>query len=293
MLNDPQPDDRRHPLADPPRQRRRHPLEQPPPEPPQQQEPSEPRRTLRIPMVRPTVTFILLAINIAIFAVGMLSRSVQFELFNIGASRTYEVLVEGQYQRLFIAMFLHANTMHLFFNMYALYIIGRGVEPIFGHVRFLIVYLLGGLAGSVLSVVLGNPDPFLGVPSVGASGAVFALFGAEMVYLYRHRQMMGQRATQQLRSLLMLLGINLFIGLASWVGNSGIRIDNWAHLGGLAGGLILTWLLGPQFVVSENPDQPGQWLATDTNPLQKNTWLVSLYIIALIAVLAVFSFLVR
>jgi rhomboid protease GluP len=244
-------------------------------------------------MVRPTATFILLAINVVIFAVGFVSRSTQLELFSIGASRSYEVLVEGQYHRLFMAMFLHANTMHLFFNMYALYIIGRGVEPIFGHTRFLIVYLLGGLAGSVLSVVLGNPDPSLGVPSVGASGAVFALFGAEMVYLYRHRKLMGQRATQQLRSLLMLLGINLVIGLASWFGNSGIRIDNWAHLGGLGGGLLLTWLLGPVFVVSESPEQPANLMAIDTNPLQKNLWLVSLYVIATIAVLAVFSFLVR
>ena len=287
MLNDPQR----------PGERKRHPLEDGPPAPrppQQQQDPDErPPVRLRIPVVRPVVTIVLIAINLVIFVVGVLSPPLGNDLFALGASRTYEVLVQGQYHRLFTAMFLHANLMHIFFNMYALYIIGRGIEPVFGHVRFLIIYLLGGLAGSILSVVLGNPDPFLGVPSVGASGAVFALFGAEMVYLYRHRQMMGQRATQQLRSLLVLLGINLFIGLASWMEGSQVRIDNWAHLGGLGGGLVLTWLLGPVFNVQADPEQPMRLIATDSNPLAKNYGLVSLYGIALIAVLAVFSFLVR
>jgi rhomboid protease GluP len=293
MLNDPKPPEehRRHPLHDRPR----HPLEDgpPPPPPPPDDAPERPQMTLRIPVVRPYVTYALLAINVLIFAVGFLSPSLRVTLFGQGASRAYEVLVEGEFQRLFTAMFLHANTMHIFFNMYALYIIGRGLEPIFGNFRFLLIYLLGGLAGSTLSVVLGNPDPFLGVPSVGASGAVFALFGAEMVYLYRHRRMMGARATRQIRGLLMLLGVNLFIGLASWLGSSGIRIDNWAHIGGLVGGLVLTWLLGPVFSVQPDPQQPTRLMAQDNNPLPKNYWLVSLYIIFLAALLAVVSYLLR
>jgi membrane associated rhomboid family serine protease len=177
--------------------------------------------------------------------------------------------------------------------MYALNIIGRQIEPVFGTVRFALIYLLGGLAGSVLSIVLGNVDPLQGVPSVGASGAVFALFGAEMIYLYRHRKVMGTRATRQLRSLVMLLGLNLFIGIASWFGNSGIRIDNWAHMGGWLGGVILTWFIGPLFVVTHDPQDANIRVAQDTNPLDKRYWLISLYGIALIGVLAVFTFLAR
>ena len=295
MLNDPQPPDRRqHPLADKPAERKRHPLEDGPPPPrPPQQEPSESQATLRLPVVPPTVTYVLLAINIAIFGLGLVSRPLMINFFEVGASRAYEVLVLGEYQRLFTAMFLHASAPHILFNMYALYIIGRGIEPIFGHTRFLVVYLLGGLAGSILSVVLGNPDPFLGAPSVGASGAVFALFGAEMVYLYRHREVMGDRASRQIRSLVMLLGVNLFIGLASWLSNDGIRIDNWAHIGGLVGGLVLTWLIGPKFSVQIDPNQPSQMVAYDTNPFRKNYGLVSLYSIVLVAILAIFSFVVR
>ncbi|MBZ0300314.1 MAG: rhomboid family intramembrane serine protease [Anaerolineae bacterium] len=284
MLNDPQPPEKR-----------RHPLEEAPQRPPEMRpdQPARPRVTVRMPLVPPRATYILMAINIVVFAVGMLSPALDQQMFVQGASRSYEVLVLGEYHRLFTAMFLHGGIMHIFFNMYALYIIGRGIEPVFGSVRLTIIYLLGGLAGSILSVVLGDPSPISGVASVGASGAVFALFGAEMIYLYRHRTLMGARATSQLRSLLMLLGINLFIGLASWFGDSGIRIDNWAHMGGLAGGLILTWLLGPIFTTTRDPLQPHLVVAEDTNPLAKNYWLVSLYVIALVAVLMVFSFMAR
>lgn len=291
MLNDPEPPDkRRHPLAEP---RRPHPLEEgPPPRPPESERP-EPQPTLRMPLVPPRATYVLLAINLIVFALGFLLPDLGDQMFRLGASRAYEVLVQGQYYRLVTAMFLHGGLAHIFFNMYALYIIGRGIEPIFGSTRFSLIYLLGGLAGSVLSVVLGNPSPIMGVPSVGASGAVFALFGAEMIYLYRHRALMGERAGRQLRSLLMLLGLNLFIGLASWTSGSAVRIDNWAHIGGLLGGLILTWLLGPIFKAQIDPTMPARLIAQDTNPLANNYWLVSLYGIGLIAVLAVFSMQVR
>ena len=292
MLNDPQPPDkRRHPLYEDPQ--KRHPLEDAPSAPPQPTPPQRQPRLRMPPLVPPRMTYVLLAINLLVFVGGMLAPRLGLQMFAQGASRTYEVLVLGEYHRLVTAMFLHGGLAHLFFNMYALYIIGRGIEPVFGSARFLIIYLLGGLTGSILSVIMGNPSPIEGVASVGASGAVFALFGAEMIYLYRHRALMGERGMRQLRSLLMLLGINLFIGLASWTEGSQVRIDNWAHMGGLAGGLLLTWLVGPVFAASYDPAQPDLLIAEDSNPLQQKYWTVSLYGIGLIAILAVFSFQMR
>ncbi len=292
MLNDPQPPDkRRHPLYEDPH--KQHPLQDAPSAPPQPTPPQRQPRLRMPPLVPPRMTYVLLAINLLVFVAGMLAPRLGLQMFAQGASRTYEVLVLGEYHRLVTAMFLHGGLAHLFFNMYALYIIGRGIEPVFGSTRFLIIYLLGGLTGSILSVIMGNPSPIQGVASVGASGAVFALFGAEMIYLYRHRALMGERGMRQLRSLLMLLGINLFIGLASWTEGSQVRIDNWAHMGGLAGGLLLTWLVGPAFAVSYDPAQPDLLIAEDSNPLQQKYWTVSLYGIGLIAILAVFSFQMR
>lgn len=197
-----------------------------------------------------------------------------------------------------IAMFLHAGPIHIFFNMYALYLFGSILEPLFGHRRFAIIYLLGGLTGSALSVILGDPHPplaqavFAGA-SVGASGAVFAIFGAEMVFIYRHRDLLGAQGRMQLRNLLLMLGMNLLIGVASAAPGAAVRIDNWAHLGGLAGGLALTWLIGPRFVVQADTLRPGLLVARDTTLASPRESLALVYALGLVGVLLVAAFLAR
>ncbi len=281
--------------------RRRHPLEMGPQPPSGQGAPQPPRAAVILAgaVVRPIVVTALIAVNLAVFAVGFLLPDVGSWLFLNGASRAHEVLVKGEYYRLFTAMFLHAGLLHIFFNMYALYLFGAILEPVFGHLRFAIVYLLGGLTGSVLSVLMGNPRPpaaelfFFAGASVGASGAVFAIFGAEMVFLYRHRELLGERGRAQLRSLLLLLALNLFIGLASTAPGAAVRIDNWAHLGGLAGGLALTWLIGPRFVARADPLRPGLLIARDETLTNRRESLAVVYALGLVGVLLVATFLAR
>jgi rhomboid protease GluP len=273
--------------------RRRHPLEEEPARPaaPPPPDPAQPPVRLRMAIVPPLVTYALVALNVLIFVLGLLLPEVGLALREQGASSTRDVLVHGQYYRLFTAMFLHASLPHIFFNAYALYIIGTMLEPVFGHVRFVLIYLLGGLAGSVLSVIMGNPNVV--AYSVGASGAVFAIFGAEMIYLYRHREMMGERGQAQFRSLLMLLVINFFIGIASSFEGARVRIDNWAHLGGLLGGLALTWFVGPFYRLTRDPANPRQIYADDTNPLENRYGIAVLFLLALVGILAVAVFFAR
>jgi rhomboid protease GluP len=280
MLNDPKP-----PKRNP------HPLEQSPQPEATADQPSRPQIRLRMPIVRPTVTYALIAINAAIFLIGMLSPQMELQFFNGGASRPFEVLIGGEYYRLVTAMFLHGSIAHIFFNAYALYIIGSSLEPLFGHARFSVIYLLGGLGGSILSVILGDLSSNVG--SVGASGAVFAIFGAEMIYLYRHRQILGARGQAQFRNMLILIGINFLIGIVSSAPGASVRIDNWAHLGGLLGGLLLTWLVGPILALKWNPLTPDAAVAEDTNPFNRKYWAVSLYGIGLIAILAAVTLAVR
>ncbi|MBL8145869.1 MAG: rhomboid family intramembrane serine protease, partial [Anaerolineae bacterium] len=237
--------------------------------------------------------YVLIAINVAIFALRVLSPALNVQLVEWGANNQTAVLVNGEFHRLLTAMFLHAglldargqlvaqNALHLVFNMYALWIIGGPQERMFGHVRFGLIYLLGGLTGSVASALLGGPDVY----SIGASGAVFAIFGAEFVFWYRHRLLFGAGGRARLRSLASLLVINLAFGLLANLGGGPFRIDNLAHIGGMIGGVALTWFLGPYYNLRRDPDKPMEFIAEDTNPLRNNVAVVVIYASALLLAL--------
>jgi membrane associated rhomboid family serine protease len=186
---------------------------------------------------RTTVTSILLGVNIAVFvlevavgAVGGLStRGSARGIVDLGA--LVPILVaDGQYWRLFTAMFLHASLLHIAFNMWALYLFGNAIEAALGSVRFLAIYLACGLLASVTSFTFGHPF----VPAVGASGAIFGLLGAWVAFNYRRRG--TALASANLRMALLIIGINVFLGFSIQ------GIDNYAHLGGLVSGAAAGWL---------------------------------------------------
>lgn len=247
---------------------------------------------VRLPLTNPIATYVLIGINSLIFVVThfVMSPLELRDVYNWGASNHTAVLEFGEYYRLITAMFLHGGLPHVLFNMYALYIIGQTVERFFGTPRFLLIYFLGGLGGSVLSVLLNSPQ----VTSVGASGAVFAIFGAEMVFLYRHRRLLGPAATFQLRQLLVIAGINFAYGLAtSLAPGDGVRIDNWGHVGGWLGGLALAWIIGPILVVRPHPHEPGMLVGEDLNPLEDRYQPLLAYAVLLLGLLAVGTLVVR
>jgi rhomboid protease GluP len=256
-----------HPLY----QQSKHPTEIPSDNPPRQR-PKRPAED------RPYVTYILIAINLLVFLAGFISKETQTQLLIDGSLYPPSVVEGNQLYRLFTAMFIHAGAAHVFFNMYALYIVGNMIEPIFGRLRFGLIYFLGGLAGSVMSLALGN----YAVPSVGASGAIFAIFIAEAVHLYHHRQLY-RNVKGQLRQILVLIGFNIFIGFTP-----GSRIDNWGHIGGLIGGAILAWRIAPRISRPTTPIKSMTELAKlDTNPLINHLPDLVIYSLALVGVLIV------
>ena len=131
--------------------------------------------------------------------------------------------------RLLSGAFLHANIFHLLFNMYALYIIGTQLENYIGKWKFIIVYLLSAISGSLLSCIFGD------VVSVGASGAIFGLLGALLYFGYHYRLYLGSVLRNQIIPLIIL---NLMLGFVI----SGI--DNAAHVGGLIAGYLTMMALG-------------------------------------------------
>ena len=143
------------------------------------------------------------------------------------------LVASGEFYRLITSMFLHIGLLHLLTNIWALWIFGQYVESSFGRGGFIAIYLIGGFCGSVATYLFGNPL----VPSAGASGAIFALFGAFIAYNVRRRENAMSRANLQSAVLIVLLNLVLTLGYS--------RIDWRAHLGGLVGGMaigaILDW----------------------------------------------------
>jgi rhomboid protease GluP len=141
---------------------------------------------------------------------------------------------KGQSWRLVSSMFLHGGFLHLLFNGYALYLLGPLLERLHGSRRFLILYLFSGLAGAAASVM------FTDGPSVGASGAIFGMLGALVVFGLKFRTSLPPRVARALGvGLLPWVAINLVIGLIP-----GLPIDNAAHIGGLIAGTALAVTFG-------------------------------------------------
>lgn len=223
------------------------------PDPPEYGE-AEPTRvsgySLPLPLSKPRAVYVLLAINIIIYALTtllslLLSGNLQF-LFQPASAilqlgwKQNDLILSGQYWRFLTAMFLHGNLMHIFFNGFALFALGPETERIFGTPRFLVMYFLSGFAGGVASYAM-SPSP-----SVGASGAIFGLIGALAVFFYLARDILGDMGRQQLQSMIFIIVINLFIGFSF-----GGVIDNWAHIGGLIGGALASLVLAPRFAIDQ------------------------------------------
>jgi rhomboid protease GluP len=177
---------------------------------------------------RRTPVTTLLLISIAV--VYVLQWVTGGQLTEIGANYGPAVR-EGQYWRLVTSMFLHGGFFHLALNGWALFQLGSLFETWLGSPRLLLVYFATGLAGSLASAW------FTQAPSVGASGAIFGLMGALIAFLLRRRAALTPEGKSILMQLVAWAAINVYFGL------SDPQIDNSAHLGGCAAGLLLGFVL--------------------------------------------------
>ena len=176
----------------------------------------------------PYVTYALIAINFIFYFVPLLLNQEEF-VFNL--LKTNGPLVRaGDYYRLFTGMLLHGSIFHLGLNCYALYVIGSQIESFLGKTKYIIIYIFSGLTAALLSITLNGTQS-----SIGASGAIFGLMGAMLYFGYYYRVYLGNVVKTQLLPIVML---NLIIGFMS------PGIDNYAHIGGLIGGVVITIALG-------------------------------------------------
>jgi membrane associated rhomboid family serine protease len=180
------------------------------------------------------VTNILIAINVIVHVLMLVTGGESSPVF-LWLVQYNPAVMQGEYWRLFTSMFLHdpTNILHLALNMLSLFFVGRFVEVLFGKWRYIVIYLLSGLAGNVLYLFL---DP--NGASLGASGAIFGIFGAMGVFYLMNRRSMGPG---MLSNWVLWLSLNLILGFVP-----GSNIDIWGHIGGLVSGMIIAFLLIPR-----------------------------------------------
>ena len=176
------------------------------------------------------VTVSLILINILVFLAVELTGGSEdtMHMLQCGAGYT-PAIIQGEYYRIFTSMFLHFGPQHLGNNMLVLFVLGSRLERVIGKLRFIVIYLAGGMTGSVLSLVWDLRQGEYAV-SAGASGAVFAVMGAMIYVVIRNK---GRLEDLSVRQILVMAVFSLYFGFAS----SGV--DNAAHTGGLAAGFLL------------------------------------------------------
>jgi membrane associated rhomboid family serine protease len=178
------------------------------------------------------VTKVLLGINVVIFlaemvlgAVGVMGGGSTRTLVDMGALVPTYVAVKHEYWRLFTAMFLHGGLLHIAFNMYALYLGGSFLEALAGRGKYIAIYLVAGVAGNVAVYLLAAPFSV----TIGASTAIFGIFGALFMYSFHFRDSAAGRALSSMGTVILInLVITFVMPGISWQG----------HIGGLIGGVL-------------------------------------------------------
>ena len=179
-----------------------------------------------------SVTYILIGINILVFAAETMAGGTENRETALKFGAMYGPYIKkGQWYRMFSSMFLHFGFIHLICNMYSLYNLGPALERFFGVPLFLVLYFVCGLAGNLLSYAVERRRGQNRI-SAGASGAIFGLLGSYLVFA-----IMPGYGGVSLYGILRVLAINAFYTF------SNRSINAMAHVGGLIGGVVLTFVL--------------------------------------------------
>ena len=217
----------------------------------------EPERRPRPRWSSSWATYLLVGINCAVF-LAMTAKGISpisptgDQLLGFGADSAGKVLFDGEWWRIVSAMFVHGGLLHLATNMWCLWNLGLLAEPLMSSAGVLVAYILTGAAGNLLSILWSwykYHDFGVYPASVGASGAVFGIAGALIVLLKSKLLPIPEAELKRLRkSVIYFAAINLVIGLSAQFGSrvTGINIDNSAHIGGFACGLLFAAPMVPR-----------------------------------------------
>ena len=179
----------------------------------------------------PYITYGLIILCSLLYIIPILFGSYDFLVYGFSIHKSS--IQNGEFYRLLTAYFLHGNFLHLAFNCYALFVIGSQVESFLGKIKYLLIYLFSAVTASLMSMLFIGNDL-----SLGASGAIFGLMGALVYFGYHYRVYLGNVMKSQI---IPLIVFNLLLGFTL------TGIDNFAHIGGLIGGTLITIALGVKY----------------------------------------------
>ncbi len=175
------------------------------------------------------VSFAIIGITVAVFAAGYLSPEIHHQLMQLLAQGNF-LVAQGDWYRVFTAALLHGGVLHIGFNMYALYLFGPRLEQQVGGPAFAALYVASAGVGGMVAYGFGPIEQV----TIGASGAIFGLFGAWMFVAWKMRSTPGGRSMFNQLAILLLINLSLplFVPNIAWR----------AHFGGFAAGLLIAWL---------------------------------------------------
>ncbi len=183
----------------------------------------------------PIITILMVAVNVLVFLILTVRGDTEDGMFMLehGAMYLESVAEDGEVYRLFTSMFLHFDIEHLMNNMLMLAVAGAQLERALGKIKYLFLYLLSGIGGSLLSLfmMIRNGEEAV---SAGASGAVFGIIGALLWIVIRSH---GRFEQLTAKGILFMLALSLYYGFTS------TGIDNWGHIGGVGAGFVLSVFL--------------------------------------------------
>ena len=188
----------------------------------------------------------IIVANVIIFILQLASPAV-----TEAGIKANELIDQGQLWRLVTPAFLHGSPTHLFLNMLSLHSLGPIAEFTCGRERFAAIYLLAAVSGNVASYVGDD------LPSLGASGAIFGLAGALVIFFWRNQKLFGSRFNNLQMRLWLIIALNLGSGFVL------PQVDEWGHVGGLVGGALAAFLLGPRYEVCRVQGREGLFLIDD------------------------------
>lgn len=179
------------------------------------------------------VTWSIILLNLIMYVISSILSGNPFvmdtNVLNILGAKNNELIMAGQYYRLITCMFLHGSLIHIASNMYSLYCVGYMVENVYGRAKYIFIYFLSGVISSYVSFLFSNAI------SIGASGAIFGVLGAVLVFSFKYKDRIGKSL---FINIIAVIALNVFIGLSM------TNIDNFAHIGGLVSGVIISAIIG-------------------------------------------------